>query len=521
MSIAIFPFSNCAKCGQTMISAASNRKEQNSAYAARHRELLMSNHRTPALESIVLEEVSLLENQIDDLESRLEAAVLVVDQLRNELDQTQRATALRKAIIAPIRRLPSEVLEKIFMQARPSIWSPFEMDSIPWVTGQVCSRWRHISISSPRLWSSFQCIAGNDETNAEFCRKQLHIIQECLRRSGTFPLTFSLDISYHHWIYRPDTISVVEAIFSQSIRWKDVDFGRFSMEVPSNLISRLAGKLPRLKRLRVGNATALHKAFVVAPQLRELDNRSLDQSLFPYSQLHILRLTMYDWNQSLTILANCRNLVQCELFHSMPDTDVPPPNLTPVGPFNHLRSLHCRPPVLNVLGSMPVLEELHLKYIHHFQHFPHAQIHSLAAQLRFLSIELGASNLNHEQCQPLIHLFTTCTVLESLHFGYTGAWQDFYRCPIPLIEALCIDSTADSVMPSLKHLTLTVNEGDDVERWVQAVRPRCSPHGTLQSLHISSTSNRPWNPAAGILDTLRERLKDTQVHILALTQYQE
>jgi hypothetical protein len=65
--------------------------------------------------------------------------------LENRLSQTM-------AYIAPIRRLPNEVLRHIFM---------FNFDDYPccaWVLAAVCSLWRRLALSMPKMWSQVSCL---------------------------------------------------------------------------------------------------------------------------------------------------------------------------------------------------------------------------------------------------------------------------------------------------------------------------------------------------------------------------
>ncbi|KIM76288.1 hypothetical protein PILCRDRAFT_24370, partial [Piloderma croceum F 1598] len=55
------------------------------------------------------------------------------------------------ALVAPISCLPHEVLSEIFLCYNDS-FSSFRR---PLRLGSVCSRWRTIALSTPRLWTSF------------------------------------------------------------------------------------------------------------------------------------------------------------------------------------------------------------------------------------------------------------------------------------------------------------------------------------------------------------------------------
>lgn len=63
-----------------------------------------------------------------------------------------------KAMISPIRELPSETIAEIFSKcASDSVTIKFPMDDDlslePWNLSQVCSRWREVAFAIPELWN--------------------------------------------------------------------------------------------------------------------------------------------------------------------------------------------------------------------------------------------------------------------------------------------------------------------------------------------------------------------------------
>jgi hypothetical protein len=67
--------------------------------------------------------------------------------LRHEKSVLEKRVSYTKAYISPIRRLPHELLRYIFL---------FKFDDHPccaWVLAAVCTLWRRLALSMPRLWS--------------------------------------------------------------------------------------------------------------------------------------------------------------------------------------------------------------------------------------------------------------------------------------------------------------------------------------------------------------------------------
>ncbi|KII88525.1 hypothetical protein PLICRDRAFT_110496, partial [Plicaturopsis crispa FD-325 SS-3] len=82
------------------------------------------------------EDLARIDEQIDDLRQRRERLVESLDD--------------HAALLAPIRRLPPEILSEIFFHVMPTMLT---VDSrMAPVLGQVCAYWRHVFFSSPKLW---------------------------------------------------------------------------------------------------------------------------------------------------------------------------------------------------------------------------------------------------------------------------------------------------------------------------------------------------------------------------------
>ncbi|KAF8210997.1 hypothetical protein K438DRAFT_1534151, partial [Mycena galopus ATCC 62051] len=78
-------------------------------------------------------------------------------QLENERASLPSYRTRNKAILSPLRRMPSEVLGEIFLWTLPSlqdaiITGRFDMGRSPWLLTRIRSRWRAVSLSTPSLW---------------------------------------------------------------------------------------------------------------------------------------------------------------------------------------------------------------------------------------------------------------------------------------------------------------------------------------------------------------------------------
>ncbi|KAK0494585.1 hypothetical protein EDD18DRAFT_1175228, partial [Armillaria luteobubalina] len=93
--------------------------------------------------------------------------------------------AAYSSTLAPIRRLPSEILRAVFLEVQSSLWNmdwnPWHDDEYsdkawgvspdletldfsrgPWKLSHVCGAWRDVVLSYPRLWSDIALYYGTN-----------------------------------------------------------------------------------------------------------------------------------------------------------------------------------------------------------------------------------------------------------------------------------------------------------------------------------------------------------------------
>jgi hypothetical protein len=70
-----------------------------------------------------------------------------IKDLQREREALENKIARARAYMSPIRRLPNELLRHIF------IMNFDEYPCCAWILSSVCSQWRRLALSMPRLWS--------------------------------------------------------------------------------------------------------------------------------------------------------------------------------------------------------------------------------------------------------------------------------------------------------------------------------------------------------------------------------
>ncbi|KAJ7512712.1 hypothetical protein B0H11DRAFT_4853 [Mycena galericulata] len=147
------------------------------------------------------------------------------------------------ALISPARRLPRDIIQEIFVACLPTHQNcAMSAREAPVLLGRICSSWRTISLSTPRLWASlhvedpgqrsgsFDSTFSSTKTPKAKPALFLEVIETWLGRSGRCPLSISLH-SHHEAPLAP---SILQVLIPVASRWKYVQFA-----VPAAALEKL------------------------------------------------------------------------------------------------------------------------------------------------------------------------------------------------------------------------------------------------------------------------------------------
>ncbi|KAL1738765.1 hypothetical protein HDZ31DRAFT_69644 [Schizophyllum fasciatum] len=143
-------------------------------------------------------------------------AVILVHKLEREIEALQAHMLRVRAAHAPHQRLIPDVLQRIFAFAvADREYALRDLSSTPITLGQVCSLWRSVVRSSPRLWASLDIRRPIGRLDHGSLRERLQrAVQHHRLQSTPFPL--KLRIGAH-----ADHVSTVWQLLRDSERWQD------------------------------------------------------------------------------------------------------------------------------------------------------------------------------------------------------------------------------------------------------------------------------------------------------------
>jgi F-box-like len=191
----------------------------------------------------IAEYVTTVNEELSELNTKITEMRTALMQVTRTRDRLQTAVNQHQALISPLRRLPPELLQVIFVWCLPSHRNAvMHASEAPVLLGRVCSEWRQISLSTPEVWSSLHIVPPNINfsnltfSKARFKRKR-ELIEMWLGRSGACPLNISFV-----WFASDseDAIklcaSLLEALIPMCGKWQMLDF-----QVPLKMLKPFTG----------------------------------------------------------------------------------------------------------------------------------------------------------------------------------------------------------------------------------------------------------------------------------------
>ncbi|KAJ7646562.1 hypothetical protein FB45DRAFT_998046 [Roridomyces roridus] len=187
--------------------------------------------------------------QLDDGIAELQTALGKLKQERDDLGTFVNA---HKALISPVRRLPLDIVQEIFVACLPTHRNcVMTAKEAPVLLGRICSAWRAISLSTPRLWASLHVVEPthrhrhilNDKVT-----QRLEVVKTWLDRSGQCPLSISVDGPSHFHDISAFTSLFLRQLLPFAARWEDI-----ALVAPTPALQELCSlretDVPMLKRV--------------------------------------------------------------------------------------------------------------------------------------------------------------------------------------------------------------------------------------------------------------------------------
>ncbi|KAJ6472789.1 hypothetical protein DFH09DRAFT_953876 [Mycena vulgaris] len=284
------------------------------------------------IQSLLVEPTTRLKHLDDEITELREALGKLVD----ERDKLGAYVDAHRALISPVRRLPLDIVQEVFIACLPThrncVMSAVEA---PVLLGRICSSWRAISLSTPRLWSRLHIVEPTWPFNSHSAfptfeqklAQRLQTTKIWLGRSGQCPLSISLQCTFNRAGFTPETQGLLFlALLPFASRWEHIAF----TILPSVLFTAshlTEADVPMLKSVRIhdideftGNAVRWDSfTFLRAPEMHSFSimgtNLGPQELLLPWNRLKSLSiLTGWTSDIALQVLSWCPQLRTCHFL---------------------------------------------------------------------------------------------------------------------------------------------------------------------------------------------------------------
>lgn len=311
---------NCALCGhpqdRPLVSYSSPPAEElssNTVCSAAERDKV----------KFTISEIQAHIARVDEDTSRLEVSLQLLQSKRQTL---LHAIDERRCVIAPIKRLPIELLSKIFQSEEDLSFEKFKG---PLLFTFVCRRWRAVAISTGSLWSAFHF------GEIVLSMPSMNIIELWLARSGQHPLSISWLIGWDHENIVSARFNVFNALLSHRSRWQDISL--FLRHPQLVQLAAVLGPFPLLRQLKLeASVFELNeplRTFETAASLKDANIGgyfSPSTCALPWHNLRSYTSSSSTIPECLYALTRLTAVVHCDIFFSsvadifpLPSSDVP------------------------------------------------------------------------------------------------------------------------------------------------------------------------------------------------------
>ncbi|KAJ7441747.1 hypothetical protein FB451DRAFT_1414540 [Mycena latifolia] len=211
----------------------------------------------------------------------------------------------------------------------------------PVLLGRICSSWRSISLSTPRLWSWLHIVEPSCPFNTPYwfekkLAQRLETTKMWLGRSGNCPLSISLQSSGNSYPWGSQS-KFIPALLPFASRWERISFTAPAPLSNLGIVSHLTeADVPMLKSVSIsttygneGNAVRLDSfGFLRAPEISSfsLKGGSFNPIELPLHWGSLINLSITETQgfpaseTALQILSRCPQLRTCRLLvHDPPD----------------------------------------------------------------------------------------------------------------------------------------------------------------------------------------------------------
>ncbi|KAF5347536.1 hypothetical protein D9758_014504 [Tetrapyrgos nigripes] len=287
------------------------------------------------------------ESDVKNYQSEIRKRHAEIVSFQNRISGLQRHMEACRSLLAPIRKLPLEVLTKVFIEFCAEETTMGKVFGCPPLTlSHVSGGWRELALSTPQLWSTIDIDFDHTKSRDSDEIGWSQLVIEILIRSKKYSLTLSIHSGDTIENLQDADIRLIQTLAAQSERWRDVTLELDADSLLDESLSVIRGQLPMLESLTLKNLWEYPDfpeidIFDNAPKLISFSAGSvsaLDPTL-PWNQLTNLQLTDCSFLEVLQLMEVCPRLHELtyvgDFYQNEAHPDYHPEQIRS---FNHVNS---------------------------------------------------------------------------------------------------------------------------------------------------------------------------------------
>ncbi|KAF8957592.1 hypothetical protein BDZ97DRAFT_102187 [Flammula alnicola] len=455
-------------------------------------------HILKGLQASCQSEIANLRLKAHDLLTKVERISKQLAEIQHTIERRSSEAALASSLCGPIRRLPIELLCRIFQMCLPTNKLRRSRVSVaPLLLCLVCKAWRDIITNDPLLWSCFRLKGDSsiaDPRRLPYLVSLRPGLREFIRNSRNLPLDIIL--IQEPFFSDERSLSLISPCFERC-RVLSVIANNHVERTIRQALARIQFLLLESVSFRFTRPILLHSnlPFYLCPlaprlrtfQIHTVDSRDLDKITLPYSQLrrlvsilgccegrnHYPEETICNWK---SLVRRCTSLETLEVyFHGRGNLDKEcleydrlSDNPEDLGTLNALKKFTIRVGFNAELDaifrylSLPLLESLHVESVGTVVTLIHQELELrdvLQNRMPFFSgltdLRLLRVSMTNDELHSLLLSVPQLVSLDILH-GFYGSDSLFWMDDDNLVDWLTVwdDPGAEVLLPRLKDLRL-------------------------------------------------------------------
>ncbi|KAJ7157558.1 hypothetical protein C8R43DRAFT_402159 [Mycena crocata] len=275
--------------------------------------------------------------EISDLDEEIDRTHSLLEELIRKRETLADFISAHLAVVSPARRLPEDIVRNIFMECIPLERNPLIIQQDPPILlCQICSAWRNLALSTPRLWTAVHVVIPN-QPKVQVLTEMLSL---WLGRSGVLPLSISVVFS-RTWGGDTDApLPLLTRLMEFARRWKHIVFTFPHHKNFAVLETLSSDDVPVLESITVQGIERRVRwaapdngdyppdsfkflSFLDNPTLRRVSisyHRELRRFPLPWGRLSSLSFEngSFSCNEAVALLRDCPALETCRLVLGYP-----------------------------------------------------------------------------------------------------------------------------------------------------------------------------------------------------------